>query len=87
MVREITIRPVLNGFVCQVGCQTVVVGSIDVLVDGIRDYYRNPEATEKKWIECAINKTMNGSQEAAQSAPRNLCATQEVAPRTLDRIR
>lgn len=69
MVREITIMPVLNGFVCRVGCQTVVVNSIEALVDGIRDYYRNPKETEKKWISSALNKTMDLVAPAEQSSP------------------
>lgn len=48
----------LNGFICEVGCQTVVVSSINDLVTGISDYYRDPKAAEKKWLDCALNKTM-----------------------------
>ena len=80
MVRDIHIKPVLNGFVCTVGCQTVVVNSIDALVDGIRDYYRSPEATEKKWISCALNKTMDSVPLPAQEAGmREPCPVPEPA--------
>lgn len=77
MVRDIHIRPVLNGFVCQVGCQTVVVNSIDALVDGIRNYYRSPEATEKKWISCALNKTMDNGPVAQEVGMGEPCPVPE----------
>jgi hypothetical protein len=69
MIKEITIRPALNGFVCSVGCQTVVASSISDLVVGISDYYRNPAETEKKWLSCALNKTMNNVAEVPCPPP------------------
>lgn len=56
MIREITITPVLNGFVCKVGCQKVVFDSLATMVREIEVYYRNPEGTEKRYIKEAINK-------------------------------
>jgi hypothetical protein len=65
MTREIKITPVLNGFVCQVGCQTVVFESVSELALNIERYYRNPDAVEKEFItravnKRAVNKTMDG---------------------------
>jgi hypothetical protein len=59
MVRSITINPVLNGWVCQVGCQTVVFTDLIKMTAEIGNYYRNPEALEKIYIENAVNKPMN----------------------------
>jgi hypothetical protein len=56
MSREIIITPVLNGFVCQVGCQRVVFGSTRELAVAVEEYYNHPEDTEKRFIEKAINK-------------------------------
>lgn len=54
--RPITINPVLNGFVVTVGCQTVVIDSIDRLSNEINRYYKNPEATEKDYQSKAVNR-------------------------------
>lgn len=50
MIRRIQIEPALNGFVCQIGCQTVVFTSVDSLLEHLGDYLRDPEATEKYFI-------------------------------------
>lgn len=60
MIREITIKPVLNGFVCKVGCQTVVFGDTETLSRQIKAYYDNPEATEATYLRLAVNKTNDG---------------------------
>jgi len=54
------IKPVLNGFVCKVGCQTVVFGDTLTLSREIKAYYDNPEATEAKFLAKAVNKTNDG---------------------------
>ena len=56
MPREITIKPVLNGFVCQVGCQTVVFDNVRSLAVTVEEYFNHPEETEKRFIEKAVNK-------------------------------
>lgn len=59
MVRAITIEPVLNGFVCRVGCQTVVVKSVDELTIHIHNYYSKPDEYEARFIkENTVNKMM-----------------------------
>lgn len=60
MTREINIKPVLNGFICKVGCQTVVFGDVATLASNIERYYKNPEAVEKEFIAKAVNKMMDG---------------------------
>lgn len=56
MAREVTIRPVLNGFVCQVGCQLVVFNDTKSLGRAVEEYFDNPEQTEKRYLEKAVNK-------------------------------
>jgi hypothetical protein len=55
MTREIKIIPVLNGFVCHVGCQTVVFESREYLLDALRRYMENPQALEKSFLASAVN--------------------------------
>ena len=56
MIRDIIITPVLNGFICKVGCQQVVFNSINEMTSEIETYYRNPEETEARFIKKAVNK-------------------------------
>lgn len=69
MIREITITPVLNGFVCKVGCQKVVFQSVVDLVRAIERYYREPEKTEKEFLAEAVNK-MNDCPMPCEPPPR-----------------
>ena len=59
MVRNIHITPVMNGFVCQIGCQQVVFNTIEDMTDGITKYYRNPKEVEALWVKNALNKTLD----------------------------
>ena len=56
MAREVNIRPVLNGFVCQVGCKTVVFQTTRELAVAVEEYFNHPDETEKRFIEKAVNK-------------------------------
>lgn len=82
MIREIKITPVLNGFVCKVGCQTVVFTSIVEMTKSIESYYKNPEAVEKIYIAEAINKMNEGPVCAPgpceESVGESLCDTTTV---------
>jgi hypothetical protein len=51
MAHDVRIHPVLNGFVCEVGCQTVVFTSLDTLCKMLRKYYTNPKAMENIYLE------------------------------------
>ena len=55
MIREIIIRPALNGFIVQVGCQTLVFDDVDILTHQLNHYLRRPEETEKYYLETSIN--------------------------------
>ena len=60
MIREILIKPVLNGFICTVGCQLVVFQSASEMVREIEAYYKNPEVVEKAFMAKAVNKMSDG---------------------------
>lgn len=55
MIRELTIKPVLNGYVVQAGCQQLVFNTPEALCDNLLKYYNNPEIEEKAWIEHGFN--------------------------------
>lgn len=49
---EISIHPVVNGFVASIGCKTFVFteDNKEDMVQGLADYLANPDAAEKKWV-------------------------------------
>lgn len=59
MIRDIKIKPVLNGFICTVGCQTVVFDSRERLLNDLRVYLENPEMVEQKYQAEAINPRLS----------------------------
>ncbi len=56
MTREITILPALNGYICRVGCQTVVFQDRIQLLVELGKYLEKPEETEKRYLTDAVNK-------------------------------
>lgn len=74
MIRDIKIHAVLNAFVVNVGCQTVVFDSIESLAGSIEAYLRFPENTETDWRAGAINArhTLNGA-EGVNEVTRQIC--------------
>lgn len=67
--REIKIRPVLNGFIVQVGCQTVVFDNISAMTSAIERYYKDPGAVEKEFVARALNRTAETDLDYALLAP------------------
>lgn len=49
MLRDIVIHPVLNGYSVQVGCQVVVFEDLDRMLQEIKSYFLDPEATEMRY--------------------------------------
>lgn len=57
MIRDIKIRPVLNGFIVDVGCQTIVYDDKAKMISDLSLYYQNPKAFEEEFMRTrAINK-------------------------------
>jgi len=57
MLREVHIRPVLNGFIVDVGCQTLVFPTVKKLVKALEAYYTtdDPDRMEKLWLDNSVN--------------------------------
>lgn len=53
-----TITPVLNGFIVEVGCQKIVFTNLTILGQELVRYYAAPERVEREYVECAINKQL-----------------------------
>jgi hypothetical protein len=87
VVRDIKIHPVLNGFVVEVGCQIVVFDSLVKLNRAIHDYFTDPEGTEKKFIDEAVNdvhdpRTPRDGLASPDTIRRRLNETLNERPRT-----
>jgi hypothetical protein len=78
MIREITITPVLNGFVCKVGCQKVVFQSPSELARAVERYYKNPDETEKEFLAGAVNKMNEGPCAVAEPPRERVTAGEEA---------
>ena len=64
-MRDLKITPVLNGFVIKVGCQTVVFTKLADMLSAIENYYTDPEAFEKLFVNKAINSKWTMAPNAA----------------------
>ncbi len=58
MTRNILILPVLNGFICEVGCQQVVFQDRHQMLGELAKYYEKPDETEAHYLKNAVNKMM-----------------------------
>jgi hypothetical protein len=60
-MHDVKIHAVLNGWVVEVGCHTVVYTSADDLLKDLGLWLNNPPQTEKVFVENALNaKFVNG---------------------------
>lgn len=57
-MREVIIKPVLNGWVCHVGCQVVVFNTAEQLLTELGAYLRDPHEVEKRFSEQSVNKRL-----------------------------
>ncbi len=57
-MREINIRPALNGWVCQIGCQTIVFNDKTHMLNEIGRYIDDPKAIEAEYWRHSPNKQL-----------------------------
>lgn len=55
-MKKITIKPKLNGWTVEVGCQEVVFQDRKDMLAEIDRYIRNPEEVAKEYAENAVNE-------------------------------
>ena len=77
MTREIIIRPVLNGFVCDVGCQRVVFTDKQTMLGQLSEYYDKPEEVEQRYRQRAVNKMSEGPEPCR---PTDCCESSAPTP-------
>lgn len=49
-MRNVKIKRVMNGFVVDVGCQTLVFEGAETLLSELKRYLDSPDATEREYI-------------------------------------
>ena len=80
-MREIHIKPVLNGFIVTVGCTPVLFTDIDTLCKELKRYQLNPAEVEKEYQNKAINKLNAGT---VENPPTGMNELQECIERGVD---
>lgn len=78
-MRTIKINPVLNGFIVEVGCKTLVMPSKAALLNELSRYLDKPSVVEAEYLKNALfdNAPML---EPDDLRMRDNCAAQEAAP-------
>lgn len=76
--RSITIVPVLNGFIVEVGCQRLVFPDAKTLSIELERYYRNPAAVEKHFLDCKINDTMEERNPLLRRLDENMVSSSPI---------
>jgi len=61
MIREFTIKPVLNGYIAQCGCQILVFESQVSLLNAITKYLEDPSKTEREFMANSVNSEWCGA--------------------------
>lgn len=75
MIRKIEIKAALNGYVANVGCQTLVFNSRADMLKELDGYLEKPDETEKRYRETAVNRELLNQPETAREAPAPMPAT------------
>lgn len=62
--RPVTITPVLNGYIVQIGCQSLVFNSFELLEVELLRYFKNPTEVEHSYKVNAVNPSCLTSEPA-----------------------
>lgn len=68
-MRAFTIRPVLNGYIVDCGCQTLVFASNEALLDAISKYVTEPQKTERYFLENSLHSDLVPNEVPSQGEP------------------
>jgi hypothetical protein len=79
--RELTIAPVLNGYVVRVGCQVVVFTTREGLLTELDGYLKDPRGYEEKFVKLALH----GEPELNIGNAGGAVATNQVAQEAINR--
>lgn len=74
--RKIIIAPSLNGYIVQVGCQTLTFNDGALMLRELTDYLRSPEEVEKRFRENALHRELLKEQCPEPEPTPTDCCTQ-----------
>lgn len=72
VMRSIRVNPVLNGFVVEVGCRTLVFNKIEDVAENLVAYQKDPDGMEKKFAAAAVNKAPDDQPQPVERLNRNV---------------
>lgn len=78
-MRDIIIKPALNGFVVRMGCQRIVFCDRDIMIRALNEYLDDPNKTESQYALNSIHSKQFGF---VPHRPQDdsIAAPQEVPP-------
>ena len=79
MIRDITIKAVLNGFIVTVGCHTVVFQSADQLLAELAAYFVAPDEVEKRFVTSSRTIQTDRDQGLSSNAFPAICEGGHIA--------
>lgn len=68
-MRAVTVTPVLNGFIVNVGCQHLIFNTIEEVAAELVRYQKEPQKVELEYRKKAVNDTLG---DVPQASPGNL---------------
>ncbi len=78
MIRPVTIKAVLSGWIAEVGCQTLVFNTLDDLIMSLKEYLIHPVQEERKFLTQSVNA--NNIKSEPETARDPLIGTPEPGP-------
>ena len=79
-MRDVTIKPALNGYVVRLGCQRVVFTDRVQMLQVLDDYLENPYDVERMYLGKSCNSRQLGfATDSSMNAPTEQCYPEPVA--------
>ena len=72
-MRDVTIKPALNGYVVRLGCQRVVFTDRAQMLRALDDYLENPREVERMYLVNSCNSKQLGFADNAATAGQDTC--------------
>ncbi len=80
MIRNLTITPVLNGYIVQAGCQQVVFQSAEQMLGEIGKYLANPSKVEAQYLAAFTSGALVHPNEDSEGLDTQIAEPTNPAP-------
>ena len=68
-MRSFNVRQVINGFIVEVGCMTLVFATFEALKNELTAYHEDSDLIEKKWLGEAEKHNIRGGEAVEAEMP------------------